>query len=243
MQQNRINELASDLSPAVEFHEKLAPAWGSKYKKRSFDQRAETISKAIVTVGHPGETWLDAGCGVGTLTQTLVDFGIHAVGVDASPAMIQMATKNIQAKNDSTSAKFECIPTIEKLSFSAEQFDGIVCSSVIEYLDSPRRCLEEFHRVLKEGGHVVLTAPHSRSLLRILQSLVFKSTGLLTKTPFPAYLAHSKNHYSQASLVQLATSCGFEVTNIDYTVFWPSRLHSKYFGALMLCVLRKKRAA
>jgi len=230
----------NQLAPAVEFHEKLALEWGNKYKKRLFCQRAETISKTIGTLGKPGETWLDAGCGTGLLSQVLLDLGIDTIGVDASPSMIQMAIENVQVKDDQSSAEFLPIQTVESLSFSSEQFDGVVCSSVLEYLDSPSRCLEEFHRVLKENGHVILTVPHSRSLLRILQSLVFKATSFLTKTPYPGYLAHSKNHYHKSSFLKLATSCGFEVVSIEYTSFWPSRFHTKSFGALMLCILKKR---
>jgi len=38
-------------------------------------------------------------------------------------------------------------------------FDVILCSEVLEHLPNPVKALEEFHRLLKQGGKLILTAP------------------------------------------------------------------------------------
>jgi SAM-dependent methyltransferase len=42
---------------------------------------------------------------------------------------------------------------------------------VLEYLDRPLDCLEEMVRVLRPGGHLVLSVPHSHSPVRGIQAL------------------------------------------------------------------------
>ncbi|HYW17227.1 MAG TPA: class I SAM-dependent methyltransferase [Allosphingosinicella sp.] len=41
----------------------------------------------------------------------------------------------------------------------AESFDVIICTQVLPYVISPKRCLEELHRVLKIGGLLLLSVP------------------------------------------------------------------------------------
>lgn len=40
-----------------------------------------------------------------------------------------------------------------------DSFDAIMCIEVLEHLPNPLKALEEFSRLLKPGGHLVLTAP------------------------------------------------------------------------------------
>jgi SAM-dependent methyltransferase len=47
----------------------------------------------------------------------------------------------------------ECLP------FPARQFDLIFCTQVLEYVPHPQRVVNEIYRVLKPGGHLLLSAP------------------------------------------------------------------------------------
>jgi len=40
-----------------------------------------------------------------------------------------------------------------------ESFDAIMCTEVLEHIPSPELAIKEFARLLKDGGHLVLTAP------------------------------------------------------------------------------------
>jgi len=42
--------------------------------------------------------------------------------------------------------------------------DTVLCTQVLEHLETPDRALLEFYRVLKPGGHLILTAPQYWSL-------------------------------------------------------------------------------
>jgi SAM-dependent methyltransferase len=42
---------------------------------------------------------------------------------------------------------------------AAESVETVLCTQVLEHLETPAVALAEFHRVLKSGGHVILTVP------------------------------------------------------------------------------------
>jgi len=46
-----------------------------------------------------------------------------------------------------------------KLSFANDSFDTILSFQVLEHVDDTQAVVAEMHRVLKKGGHVIVTAP------------------------------------------------------------------------------------
>jgi len=52
----------------------------------------------------------------------------------------------------------------EKIPLHDGEFDSIVCTQVLEHLNLPFDAVKEFYRVLKTGGHVLLTAPQMNEL-------------------------------------------------------------------------------
>lgn len=51
------------------------------------------------------------------------------------------------------------IAPLDKLPIDNESFDAVLCTQVLEHLERPRESVQEFHRVLKKGGKLYLTAP------------------------------------------------------------------------------------
>lgn len=47
----------------------------------------------------------------------------------------------------------------EQMPLSTAQFDLVICSQVLEYARDPGLLVAEIHRVLKPGGHLLLSAP------------------------------------------------------------------------------------
>lgn len=48
---------------------------------------------------------------------------------------------------------------VTDIQFSAETFDAVYCSHVLEHVEDDRRALGEFYRILKPGGWAILTVP------------------------------------------------------------------------------------
>lgn len=53
---------------------------------------------------------------------------------------------------------------IENIPTSAENFDSIVCTQVLEHVPHPVSAVQEMYRVLCAGGHVVVTVPQMNEL-------------------------------------------------------------------------------
>ena len=99
------------------------------------------------------ETVLDAGCGEGFVTDRLArhDADLELTGIDLSDGAIDYAREHFGHR-----AQF-LTGSIFDLPFEDDQFDAVVCSEVLEHLDTPRRAVEELRRVAR--GHVLITVP------------------------------------------------------------------------------------
>lgn len=89
---------------------------------------------------------LDLGCGLGGYTSALQKGGAKVVGLDFVPAHNLMQIPFVSAD-------------ALQLPFSSEQFDLIVCASLIEHVPDPSALLLEIFRVLKRDGIVYLSYP------------------------------------------------------------------------------------
>lgn len=102
-----------------------------------------------------GERVVDIGTGPGLLAEAMArqvgERGL-VLGVDASDAMIEMASSRCQPF---AQARFE-IADAAALPCETEDFDAAVCSQVLEYVPDVPMALDELVRVLLPGGRAVV---------------------------------------------------------------------------------------
>lgn len=194
----------SDALNAVAYHAQLAGTWEAQYQQSAFQTRLLVLESCLPD-DIQEQKWLDAGCGSGTLTRRLAERGCHVLGVDAAEDMIAVA-RMLSAGSKRT--EFERIGTIADLPLSNESLDGILCSSVLEYLHDPERCLAEFARVLRSDGLLIVTVPNRNSLIRRGQTLV-RRLGRLVGRQWFKYLAYSHNDYTARAFGELLKDSGF----------------------------------
>src|SRR5512146_1034767 len=132
---------SAPVQEAVGFHEALAGTWEQKYRKSSFASRQAIVRECLRDVRLQGTTWLDAGCGTGTLARWLAEQGCHVEAVDAAPAMLGVAEELTSTSPGLVPVTYRWVPSIDALPFPSSFFDGILCSSVLEYLHDPSACL------------------------------------------------------------------------------------------------------
>jgi SAM-dependent methyltransferase len=204
--------MVEKLVDGAQFHEELASNWSSGYASGGFRRRLEVIDALLDKSVFPGSNWLDAGCGTGLLTREICRRGARATGVDASPKMISAALA------ESTSERgliwFQQIKSIESMGFPSDEFDGVLCSSVVEYVESPLDAFMEFSRLLKPGGKLLVSVPNKRSIVRNVQKLCNYAAGLWGGTAFP-YLDVSKREFTQREIGTALRRAGISIESME----------------------------
>lgn len=200
-------------SPAIKYHdETVAEKWNSRYEQLGFRRRIQTVENFLGNRLLNGQVWLDAGCGTGIMARLLHKKGASVTAVDASPNMLSQATR--LSKEHYPNVHFQQINTVEDLPFEETHFDGIACSSVLEYVDSPKQCLEDFHRVLKVGGLLVLSVPSGDSVLRWAHTIRYRLFRVIGGSR-SEFIGLTKNTYSRRSIEELLVVTGFELKSVE----------------------------
>src|SRR5271155_922339 len=99
---------------AVAYHRHLASGWEQRYRKRSFKARQAVLVECLEARDLTGGSWLDAGCGTGTLSRWLAERGCAVLGVDAAIEMVEAAGRLAQGEDRSVQLKFEQVETIAR---------------------------------------------------------------------------------------------------------------------------------
>ena len=104
---------------------------------------------------------VDLGCGAGDGLDGLPRDRMHVRGLDQVPEMVEEAARNHPEDE-------YIVGVIEDLPFEDASSDVVLCLGVLEYLESPVNALQEMLRVLRPGGHAIISFPNRRSVFRIL---------------------------------------------------------------------------
>src|SRR5438046_5760462 len=97
---------------------------------------------------------LDVGCGTGFLSLELAGRGHRVTGVDFAPQMLAEARRKA-ASEQSLTVRFE-EGDAEALQFSDASFDLVITRHVLWTLPHPEAAIDEWIRVLRPGGRLVV---------------------------------------------------------------------------------------
>lgn len=121
---------------------------GNSYLYRWAARMMETLAR-----GHSLRV-LDAACGDGMLWRHVARRHDY-VGVDFSARPLERANRHHPA----TYIRGD----LNRLPFAAQTFDLVVSLQALQYLEQPQRAVQEFGRVLRPDGHLLLTLPNDAS--------------------------------------------------------------------------------
>jgi SAM-dependent methyltransferase len=107
----------------------------------------------LVLTGCGSVDALDAGCGTGFLCFELAARGHRVTGVDFAPAMLAEARR--KAAERAVSVRFEEADA-EQLPFPGASFDLAISRHVLWTLPHPEPAIDEWIRVLRPGGRLVV---------------------------------------------------------------------------------------
>ncbi|MGP8215082.1 MAG: glycosyltransferase [Bacteroidia bacterium] len=141
---------------------------------------------------HEELSVLEIGCGTGELLNKIK--GRRKVGIDFSPAMIEIAKKQFPA-----GVEFHCMAA-ENITLS-EKFDLIILSNLIGHLEDVQKVLELLHKLCHERTKVIVTYHNY-----LWEPLLKLAEALRLKTP-----THNLNWLSMNDLNNLLYISGFDV--------------------------------
>lgn len=112
-------------------------------------------SDAIVAAERIGGCVLEVGVGTG-ISLPQYSRATRLTGIDISDAMLEKARKRVR---DLGLANVEDIRVMdaERLDFANDSFDVVVAQYVVTAVPNPERALDEFARVVRPGGEIVIT--------------------------------------------------------------------------------------
>ena len=104
---------------------------------------------------------LDVGTGPGQLAFYLAEAGFKVTGIDISPGMIAQARQ--KAEDQGLACDFRT-GDAEHLPFEDNAFDVVVTRNLVWTLPNPQAAIQEWHRVLKPGGRIIISDGYWRNI-------------------------------------------------------------------------------
>ena len=161
---------------------------------------------------------LDMGCGEGRHSiGALLETSANVVGLDLSLNDLNIAKSRL-SDFDTESLETHCtfgVGNITDIPLEDSSLDAVICSEVLEHVESPEESITEMIRVLKPGGIIALSVP------RYLPELIcWKLSTEYSQTP-----GGHVRIFKQSKLKSLATDNGLEYQSFH----WAHGLHSPYW--------------
>jgi len=113
--------------------------------------------RALIDALPPG-TALDAACGTGRHARYLHERGHHVVGIDASPAMLEVARRTLPDADLR-------LGNLTALPLEDASVDLVVCSLALTHCERLGPPIAELARVVRPGGRLVVSDFHPLQIL------------------------------------------------------------------------------
>jgi 2-polyprenyl-3-methyl-5-hydroxy-6-metoxy-1,4-benzoquinol methylase len=110
------------------------------------------VSQFLGSMDISGRLVLDAGCGVGGVTRALVARGACVIALDVGPRLAKETHDRCGCQS--------MVGTLTSLGLRSNSFDAVLSSEAIEHTPDPERSILELFRVVKPGGHLVISTPN-----------------------------------------------------------------------------------
>ncbi|MGW0835048.1 class I SAM-dependent methyltransferase [Streptomyces prunicolor] len=181
-------------------------------------RQARILATALGPPTEQTRTVLDIGCGDGTAAATAAPLltGHRVVGVDWSQDALTRARTNLP---HTIRGELTALP------LHSASADAVLFSEVIEHLVDPDTALAEIRRVLRPGGHLMLSTPnlaawYNRALLLAGVQPVFSEVSLraIHGRPGKEVVGHLRL-YTPRALREFVTAAGFEVVGLKGAPF------------------------
>lgn len=180
---------------------KRSTRWSQVYELSTFLDLCSRLPKGVI---------LDCGAGTGVLSYLLSVLGWKVKACD----------------KEATFFEPQEIPCVfsdlnKKLPYINNSFDVIVCKQVIEHLENPYNLIRECRRILRNGGHLVISTPN---IVSINSRIGFLRTGVMAGFSKKWHEHRSIIHYEQ--LINMLQEQNFEIIEITAHVYKKTQFRS-----------------
>ena len=167
--------------------------------------RGEMFLGAVRSRLMAGAKILDYGCGRGRIARMVAEQGYRVNAMDPSSESLKEAADHGAGCSGLTFSRLdgsgECL--------ESGGYDGIICSSVIEFVDDVPAVLRNFRRALRDNGSLFISFANRLSLWRVYAKWRFGRTGMHFKV--------QKHEWTPGELRKLLKSVGFrQIRTIGY---------------------------
>ncbi len=166
-------------------YDRLAPVYDWLFGPVFRKGRAEAIQAAERAAGKGGYI-LEIGVGTG-ISLPFYSRETRLVGADISEDMLKVARKRVETLGLTNVESIE-VGDAENLRFDDASFDVVVAQFVVSAVPNPQKALDEFARVVKPGGEIVIATRQGaeRGLRKSVEkTLMPVTTKLGWRTDFP----------------------------------------------------------
>lgn len=153
-----------------------------------------------------GARILDAGCGVGHVALYMAqNGGFHVDCIDLTPHHVTKAAQNVRLARADDRISVRLGDYHDLHAFEDCSFEGVYTMETLVHSTNPRTVLQEFLRVLKPGGSLVMHEYDHTPVEQIPKSIADKAKIINSIVGMPAFEA-----FETDDLKRLARSAGFE---------------------------------
>lgn len=186
------------------------------YFKASYDRYLYILQK-VIQIKSKGKRVLDVGPGRGHLSVALAKLGWSVALVDVEEKLNTKDMK-IMCKKYQMNSKI-CDLSCDLIPFEDNLFDLIIFTEVIEHLPcNPVNVMKEVIRVLKQGGHLILTTPNQNNLFTKCKCISGKSIYAPIELFFMDNMKYAihRREYTMDELIYLLDRVGFNIIEKGY---------------------------
>lgn len=146
-------------------------AWIQSYRNKENEAYFEkAFQKAFQLAGVTTQSRiLDAGCGSANHAIRLARRGYTIQAVDFSPSALELARQKTEAAGLSNNIRLQQ-EDLTSLSFPDNSFDAVYCWGVLMHIPNVEAAVKELARVVKPGGHLIISENNKASLEVVLKN-------------------------------------------------------------------------
>jgi SAM-dependent methyltransferase len=127
----------------------------------------EAIYDTVLRIVHdlPAGKLLDAPTGEGALAMRLIDAGFDVRCCDLYPEIFKLEGVDVRQADLGAA-----------LPYPDASFSYVTCIEGLEHIENPQNAIREFSRLLKDGGHLVVSVPNILNIEERLKWLLYGYT-------------------------------------------------------------------